>query len=130
MFYTLNNNHSDYYKLANISYVLIGISEYLASRFGAARESGSEICVKEALGILGKKSIARLSKGEQTAWQRWSPLVLNLAGVRKWSNAERLLLAEIITCKGREDELVYLKKLNNHKRLKKGILRYIDRFCD
>ncbi|MGK0296528.1 MAG: hypothetical protein ACI9XC_000117 [Gammaproteobacteria bacterium] len=123
MFYNLNDNEKDYHVLGNIGYVSIAISQHLASRYGARREFGLNICLKDTLAITGTKNkYNAMIQSEKIAWQRWSPLVSSLGKINKWTTKERKQLGEIISAKGQDDELVYLKKINNHRKLKNKIL--------
>ena len=128
MFYNLNDNEKDYKTLGKIGSVSIAISQYLASKYGANREFGLEICLKETLALTGRKNKYNIMiQSEKNAWQRWSPLVSSLGKLSNWSSADRKQLGEIISAKGNDNELVYLKKINNHLKLKNKILTLANR---
>jgi len=123
MFYNINDSEKDYQTLGNIGYISIATSLYLASRYGANRELGIDICLKDTLALTGMRNkYNRINQGEKNAWQRWAPLVNSFGKLNNWSSQERKQLGEIISAKGQNDELVYLKKINNHKKLKNKIL--------
>ena len=108
----------------NIGNVTIGISDYLSSRFGSDREKGKKVCSFEAAERIDIRVNSKLNSNELYAWHRWSPLVLNLKRLDKWSTDDRRSLAMIIRCKGQPRELKYLHLLNKHRRLKNAIFNF------
>lgn len=101
----------------------LAVSRYLAARFGADRESGIRICALEAARRLGLRSLDDFSRAEREAWQRWSPLVLMLPALAKWSAAERRALVKVIRSKGGIHEGDYLQNFHAHPRLSRAIVR-------
>lgn len=99
------------------------LSEYLARRFGADRETGIKRCSSEAAELLGTEGLERLSPGERLAWSRWAPLVLILPGITNWSTPEKRALIRVIRAKGRRRESEYLALCNRHPRLRRALLR-------
>ena len=103
-----------------------GISNYLASRFGADREKGIRICISEALGRLGIRKLSPLSADERQAWERWAPLIIQLGGIERWSPANRRLLAKIVKAKGGQRESDYMHLFSQHKPLQRAIIKFAE----
>lgn len=103
------------------------VIRYLAERFGGRREAGIRSCSREAARLLVLRSRSDLTAGERVAWDRWSPLVMALPGVERWSRAERTALARVVRAKGgrRESEFVHL--FDRHRRLRRAILELANR---
>jgi hypothetical protein len=63
------------------------------------------------------------SREERMAWNRWSPVILNLPGVRRWSRAERRALVEVVRAKGGRRESEFVRRFDRHPRLRSALLR-------
>ena len=63
-----------------------------------------------------------LSAGERLAWERWSPLVLILPGVERWSAADRRALVRVVRAKGGRRESEFLRRFDRHPRLDQALL--------
>ncbi len=98
------------------------VSALLASRFGSERERGLDACAREAAERLGVRSMRRWSRGERLWWRRWSPLLLLLPGVERWSAAARRALVEVARAKGGPTEIEFVRRFDAHPRLGKAIL--------
>lgn len=111
--------------LGEISLGNIGMraSNLLARRGGSDREGALEQCANEAARLLGVRSQRGWTAGEREAWTRWSPLVLALPGVKRWSRAERRSLAEVMRAKGGRRESDYVRLFDQHTRLRSALLR-------
>ncbi len=111
--------------LGEISLGEIGlrISRTLADRFGADREAGIKIYSKEAARLLGVRSLREFSSGEKLAWERWSPLIMSIKGVQNWSPADKRALIQVVRAKGGQRESRFVKLFDNHRRLRKAILK-------
>jgi hypothetical protein len=103
-----------------------GISSYLASRFGADREKGIRICISEALSRLGIRKLPALSTDEKQAWERWAPLIIQLGGIERWSQANRRLLAKMVKAKGGQRESDYIHLFSQHKPLQRAIIKFAE----
>jgi hypothetical protein len=98
------------------------ISRYLAGRFGADRETALNSCSREARKLLGTR-LTDMSPGERLAWERWSPLVLILPGVRRWNAADKRALTRVIRAKGGRRESEYVKLFDAHTPLREAVVR-------
>ena len=99
------------------------ISALLAERWGSDRERGLDACEREAASLLGVRSRAGWSPGERLGWRRWSPLVLALPGLERWSPAERRAVAAVVRAKGGRRESDYVRRFDAHRKLRRALLR-------
>lgn len=101
----------------DLGQVGLRVSDYLARRFGADRETAIRTCAGEAAALLDLRSLRELSRGERIAWDRWAPLVCLLPGVRRWSEKERRDLARVIRAKGGPHESDFVLRFDRHPKL-------------
>ncbi len=101
------------------------IGEFLAANYGADREKGIRACAAEAVKLLGVRSTARFTQDQRLWWKRWSPLVVLLSGVKRWSAANRRALVDVIKAKGGKSEIDFVQKFNRHKPLQRALLKLI-----
>ncbi|MFH1314742.1 MAG: hypothetical protein ABIJ00_16175 [Candidatus Eisenbacteria bacterium] len=99
------------------------ITRTLADRFGADREKGVRTCSQDAARSLGLRSFGSFSAGEKIAWERWSPLVVLVDGIKHWSKTDKRALIEVIRAKGGQRESRFVELFNKHRRLQNAILR-------
>ena len=98
------------------------ISRLLAARAGADRERAVRECARDAAHLLGVRSLAGWTPGERLAWERWSPLVLALGDVARWSAADRRALVDVVRAKGGRRESDFVRLFDRHRRLRRGVL--------
>lgn len=86
------------------------IAQDLAKRAGADRERALKECSREALVLLGLRSLQGFTSDERLAWMRWGPVVVSLPGLSRWSAAEKRTMVHVIRAKGapREGDFVAL----------------------
>ena len=87
-----------------------------------AARGNREDAAREAMRRIGLRSLAGWTPGERLAWQRWSPLILTLPGVSRWSTANRRALVRIVRAKGSRSEMRYVARLNAHRLLGRALL--------
>ncbi len=124
LYYRVGNHPNDNDILENLDYIPTEISNYLADRYGADRESAIRVCVAESTKAVGIRSLRSLSLDQREVWRRWSPLLLNLDNIARWSKKDKNTLAKIVSAKGGKEEGRYLELINKHKRLKQAILKF------
>jgi hypothetical protein len=110
--------------LAKVALGEIGlrVSQLLADRFGADRERGIRTLSREAARLLGVRSQRGWSAAEKLAWRRWSPLVVLLPGVARWSAANRRAIAQAVRAKGGRSEADFVARFDAHRPLRRAIL--------
>lgn len=99
------------------------VARTIADRFGSDRERAATVLSREAAKMLGLRSLRGFSPAEVLAWQRWSPLVMSIEDLDRWSRAEKHALLEIIRAKGGRRESEFVRRFDRHNRLRKAILR-------
>ena len=97
------------------------VMEYVAGRFGADREAAARTCAREAAERVGLRSLAELTAGERLAWERWSPLVLVLPGLRRWSPGAKQALIRVVCAKGGRRESEYALLFDRHLPLRRAL---------
>jgi hypothetical protein len=127
LFWYRGRERADVLGRLELSLAGLAVSRYLANRFGSDRERGIATCAREAARLLGVRSPARLSPGERLAWERWGPVVAAIPAVRRWPAADRRALAAVIRAKGGRRESDFVAGFDAHSRLRRAILRLIER---
>jgi len=79
-----------------------------------AAHGAREHAAREAMRVAGLRSLERWTAAERLAWQRWSPLILTLPGVARWSAANRRALVRAVRAKGSVSERDFLERFNAH----------------
>lgn len=123
MYLYLKKPRKDVLGEVSLGEVGLRISRTLADRFGADREKGIKICSKEAARMLGMRSMGRFSAGEKLAWERWSPLIMSIRGVQDWRPSDKRALIQVVRAKGGQRESRFVRLFDNHRRLRKAILK-------
>jgi hypothetical protein len=122
-FFYLGRQRDDVLGRVFLGNIGLEISHYLAQRFGGERERGLEVCSREAMDLLGLRTLAGFSAGERLAWERWSPLVLILPGVERWSSANRRALVRVVRAKGGRQESDFVRRFDRHPQLSQALLQ-------
>ena len=93
----------------------------LSRRFGSDREGAGRACGDEARALLGVRSHAGWTTGERLAWARWTPVILILPGLARWSAAERRALVRVVRAKGGRRESEFVRRFDAHAKLRRAI---------
>lgn len=117
LFFPLGRRRDDVIGTLDLSNVGLHVTRFLSANFGSDRERARRACVREAAARLG----ARVGPGERVAWERWSPLVLILPGIARWSVAERRALAAVIRAKAGPRESEFVRRFDAHRALRRAI---------
>jgi hypothetical protein len=94
----------------------------VAERFGADREAASRACEREAARFAGVRSLAGFTNAERLAWVRWSPVIVLLPGIERWTTPEKRALVGVVKAKGGPRESDFVLRFDRHRRLR-GSLR-------
>jgi hypothetical protein len=97
------------------------VTRFLAGNFGAGREKGAGECARAAARLLDVRRAASWPAARRLWWERWSPLMLILPDVERWTAAEKRALVEVVHAKagGRESEFV--RRFDRHRRLREAV---------
>jgi len=98
------------------------VAQTLAARAGAGPGHALRECEREAMRLCGVRSLAGFTPGERLAWRRWSPLVIALPGVSRWSRADRRALVGVVRAKGGVRESDFVARFIAHPRLGRALL--------
>jgi len=67
--------------------------------------------------LTGLRSLRGFSPNERLAWRRWSPFMLALPGLPRWSAADRRALVRVVRAKGGRCESEFAARFAAHPRL-------------
>lgn len=121
VYWSRGKQRDDVIGIFPLAHLGLAVTDYLAERFGMDRERGERACAEEAAQLCGVRDWQKWDEGERLAWQRWSPLMLILPGVEKWSAEELTALAEVARSKGGRRESDYVQRLDGHKKLRAAL---------
>ena len=96
------------------------VMRFLGRAYGLERGRAAEDCVREAEALLGVSSDGWQAE-EKQAFERWAPLVRILPGIERWRTAEKIALAETIRAKGGRRESEFVRRFDDHGRLRRAI---------
>ena len=96
---------------------------HVAKRMATSRTAPLELSLPDAAAKrIGLRSFTGFSAGERWAWSRWSPLLLSIDGLERWTLGEKRQLIDIVRAKGSRSELEYLRRFDQHPRLARALL--------
>jgi hypothetical protein len=97
------------------------VAALLARRFGGDRGEAIDDASRALMRLTGLRSLRSFTPGERLAWRRWSPFVLALPGVSRWSAAERRALARVVRAKGGRRESDFSALFDGHPKLGRAV---------
>jgi hypothetical protein len=71
--------------------------------------------------LAGLQSLRGFTPNERLAWRRWSPFVLALPGLQRWSAADRRAAARVVRAKGGRRESDFAALFAAHPRLARAL---------
>jgi hypothetical protein len=89
----------------------------IARRRAENRAAGLDAASRELMRVTGLRSFQGFTRDERDAWRRWSPFVLAVPGLSRWSAAERRALARVVRAKGGRRESDFVQLFDAHSRL-------------
>jgi len=95
----------------------------LSRRWGGDRRAAVEPCAEAAALMLGARDRKRWPSAERHAFAAWSPLLLAIPGVARWSAAEKRAAVAVMRAKGGRRESDFVLLLNRHAKLRAGLNR-------
>jgi hypothetical protein len=99
------------------------LGPHVARRLAKIRSTQEALQFPEAAAKrIGLRSFAGFGAGERAAFVRWSPLLLSIDGIERWSLGDKRGLIEIVRAKGGRSELEYLRRFDQHPRLARALL--------
>lgn len=122
MYFYLDAPRDDVLGKVSLGDIGAAASRLLATRFGSHREEALRTCTAQASRLLGIRSTRGWSRGEKLWLTRWSPLLLAIRGIAKWSAAERAAAVAVVRAKGARHESEFVRSLDAHAKLRAGLL--------
>jgi len=89
----------------------------IARRGAADRHAGLDEASRELMRMTGLRSLQGFTRDERVAWRRWSPFMLALPGLSRWSASDRRALARVVRAKGGRRESDFARLFDAHPRL-------------
>ena len=100
---------------------LAALGERVAAQLASAGAADRTLVLDDASRALmqftGTRSLRGFTANERLAWRRWSPFVLALPGVQRWSAADRRAVARVLRAKGGRRESDFAALFAAHPRL-------------
>lgn len=101
----------------------LAATRWLSRHVGGDRRAAAPAIADEAAALLGAGAWRGWPAGERHAFRAWAPLLLALPGVGGWSPGERRAAVEVVRAKGGRRESDYVRLLDRHGRLRRGLAR-------
>jgi hypothetical protein len=119
LFFDLNPENSR--SLPSIAALGAQVAAQLAGGGASDRTTVLDDASRALLQLTGIRSLRGFTAKERLAWQRWSPFVLALPGVQRWSTAEWRAVARVLRAKGGKRESDFAVLLDAHPRLVRAL---------
>jgi hypothetical protein len=97
------------------------VAAQLARLAGPDRDGALKEASRTLMGLTGLRSLRGFTPSERLAWRRWSPFVLALPGVARWSAADRRAIARVVRAKGGRRESDFAALFATHPRLVRAL---------
>lgn len=104
----------------------LAATRYLSRHYGGDRRAAAQACAEEAAALLGAGRLEAWTPEEQRAFSSWSPLILALPGVGRWTPAERRAAAAVVRAKGGRRESDFVRLMDGHARLRGALAALAD----
>jgi hypothetical protein len=98
-------------------------AEHLAGLAAGDQESAVQLCLEKVGRLLDAPPPLRAPAEVHAAWENWSPIVMILPGIERWSREERINLAKVISAKAGKRDSDYLALFDKHPRLGPALRR-------
>jgi len=92
-------------------------------RHASGHSNGAWECMQRVMSLLDYRPAKRLSTACKIAWERWSPIILSLPAVARWSPANKRALIEVINAKGGRHESDFVVLFDKHTLLRSAIVK-------
>ena len=99
------------------------VAAQLAKHPALDRASALDEASRTLMRLAGLRSLRGFTPAERLAWRRWSPFVLALPGLTRWSAADRRAVARVVRAKGGRRESDFAALFAAHPRLARSALR-------
>ncbi len=97
------------------------VAAQLASLPALDRTGALDDASRALMRLAGLRSLRGFTRDERLAWRRWSPFVLALPGLTRWSAADRRAAARVVRAKGGRRESDFTALFAAHPRLARAL---------
>ena len=97
------------------------VAAQLAKHPALDRASALDDASRALMHLTGLRSLRGFTPAERLAWRRWSPFVLALPGLTRWSAADRRAVARVVRAKGGRRESDFVALFTAHPRLARAL---------
>jgi hypothetical protein len=97
------------------------VAAQLARHPAADRAAALDAASRKLMHLAGLRSLRGFTPAERLAWRRWSPFLLALPGVTRWSPAEWRAAAVVLRAKGGRRESDFAALFAAHPRLTRAL---------
>jgi len=97
------------------------VATQLAKHSALDRAEALDVASRMLMRFAGLPSLRGFTANERQAWRRWSPFVLALPGLSRWSAADRRAVARVLRAKGGRRESDFAALFAAHPRLARAL---------
>jgi len=97
------------------------VAAQLARHSALDRAGALDVASRMLMRLTGLHSLRGFTPNEQLAWRRWSPFMLALPGLPRWSAADRRAVARVVRAKGGRRESDFAALFAAHPRLTRAL---------
>jgi hypothetical protein len=126
VYYYMGQPRDDVIGLLPLGNLGLRITDDLSRRFGSQRHRAIKTCRTEAMQLLGLPNLKGWTPDERLALDRWSPLVLILPEVRRWTQGDKHDLVRVIRAKGGPRESDFTIAFDRHAKLRRAVLELME----
>ncbi len=119
----LDTPRSDLVSTLATENIALRSAKVLEQHAGKSCPNGIRHCVEQAMHLLAYRPRKRLSRSCKTAWERWSPIIVTIPSLSRWSSTNKRALIKIINAKGGQRESKYVSLFDQHRLLQSAILK-------
>ena len=99
------------------------VTRTIAREHGGNRHAATAAAAARVAGLLGARDRRRWPPPERRAFERLAPIVALLPDLARWPGADRARLLAVMRARGEPGERRYLRLLDGHHRLRRGLQR-------
>jgi hypothetical protein len=99
----------------------VRVAAQLARHSALDRAGALDAASRTLMRLTGLRSLRGFTPNERQAWRRWSPFMLALPGLPRWSAADRRTVARVVRAKGGRRENDFAALFAAHPRLARAL---------
>jgi hypothetical protein len=122
MFYHLGRRRKDVLGQIELEACSLAVTDYLSRHHGSERARAEADCAKTVCAWLHIEQ-RKLTGGQRLWLRRWSPIIVSLGSVPRWSQNDKTALRAVLLAKGGQEESRYVHLFDAHRQLREALLR-------